>query len=112
MMKKLMMILGTLQHSIAMIIDLFLRELHVVELNLPKAEGINSTPYYTKGKQIMTEMSKKYDNVTYVEFDTMDYPVSYFGESIHYSTSGAEVLNKEFLEKIYPRLVEEINAKK
>ncbi len=87
-------------------------ELHVVELNLPKAEGINSTPYYTKGKQIMTEMSKKYDNVTYVEFDTMDYPVSYFGESIHYSTSGAEVLNKEFLEKIYPRLVEEINAKK
>jgi hypothetical protein len=29
--KKLMMILGTLQHSIAMIIDLFLRELHVVE---------------------------------------------------------------------------------
>ena len=87
-------------------------ELQVVEMNLPKAEGINSTPYYTKGKQIMMEMTKKYDNVTYMEFDTMHYPVSYFGESIHYSTSGAKVLNKEFLEKVYPRLVEEINAKK
>jgi hypothetical protein len=87
-------------------------ELHVVELNLPKAEGINSTPYHTKGKQIMLDMTRKYENVTYIEFETMDYPVSYFGESIHYSTAGEKVLNKEFLEKIYPKLVEVIHAKK
>ncbi len=86
--------------------------IYIVELNLPKVTGINSTPFHRKGKEIMVEMSKKYENVTYMEFETMDYPVSYFGESVHYSTSGEKVLNKEFLEKIYPKLVEVMYAKK
>ncbi len=36
----------------------------------------------------------------------MEYPPSDFGESNHYSPKGEKVLNKEFLEKIYPQMVE------
>ena len=42
----------------------------------------------------------------------MDYPASYFGESIHYSPSGEKVLNKEFIESIYPKLVKVLNNDK
>jgi hypothetical protein len=78
----------------------------VVILNLPKVIGIVSTPFQKKVKSIYLTNSEKYSHVTYIEFETMEYPPSDFGESIHYSPKGEKVLNKEFLEKIYPRMVE------
>lgn len=78
----------------------------VVILNLPKVIGIINTPFQNNVKSIYLSNSEKYSNVTYIEFETMEYPPSDFGESIHYSPKGEKVLNKEFLEKIYPQMVE------
>lgn len=87
-------------------------KMKVVLLNLPKIEGLQNTYFHKKAKEFYKSLPEIYPNVTYLEFDNMDYPASYFGESIHYSPSGEKVLNKEFIESIYPKLVKVLNNDK
>ncbi len=84
-------------------------ELQVVILNLPKVDGVLETPYHKKAKAVMTELPGVYTNSSYMEFEVMEYPTSYFGESIHYNPMGERVLNQEFMNIIYPKLVEKIS---
>ena len=81
----------------------------VVVLKLPQAMGIHSSYLYREEKKMILESLKDYTDVKYMEFNNMEYPLNYFGESIHFSTAGEKVLNKEFIEIIYPNLIEVMN---
>jgi hypothetical protein len=80
--------------------------IQVVILNLPKVEGLPKTPFLLSTREFMKTLPEKYPEVTYLEFEEMEYPPSYFGESIHYNPKGEKKLNQEFLEKIVPKLIE------
>jgi len=81
------------------------KNIPVLVLNIPRAEGLNDTLYF---KLITPEIKKivsAYANARYLEFPQMDYPVSLFSESIHYNGAGEKQLNSDFKKSIYPEIV-------
>ncbi|MCP5494065.1 MAG: hypothetical protein H7A23_05865 [Leptospiraceae bacterium] len=80
--------------------------LKLVVLNLPRAEGLNETPYFKEITPVIKKVTKKFANSIYLEFPEMDYSNSLFAESIHYNSKGEIRVNRDFTEGIYPKILE------
>jgi hypothetical protein len=82
------------------------KNIQVVVLNIPRAEGLNDTLYFQSVVRAIRLEVEKYPKTAYIEFPIMDYPNTLFAESIHFTTEGGIKLNKEFIESVYPKFIE------
>jgi hypothetical protein len=86
--------------------------IQVIVLNIPRAEGLNDTPYFSSVVPAIQKEVSNFKHATYLEFPFMDYPNLLFAESIHYTTEGGSRLNKEFIDYVYPIILEKIFIEK
>lgn len=81
-------------------------KLKLIVLNLPRVKGLNRTPYFNKIVPEIKQLTLSKQDTIYLEFPEMDYPISLFAESIHYNPKGEIKLNNDFMDYVYPKIIE------
>ncbi len=80
-------------------------KIKVTILILPKAGSLYDT---TALKPILKKLRSDFinrKNVQLLEFPELNYPRNLFSEGIHYNTNGANILNKEYMNTIVPKII-------
>lgn len=78
----------------------------VVLLEIPHAEGMATTRFYTEVRNGFRERARTQDHVELLEFPQHSYTLDHYAEGIHFNGLGEKRANQEFDTYIWPKLRE------
>ena len=80
------------------------KNVKVIVLDVPHFQGLNETLYFQEVNQEIKNLANKYNSL-YLQFPQTEYPIDYFSELVHYNTKGAKLLNQQFQDFVWEKII-------
>ncbi|NCN08399.1 MAG: DUF1574 domain-containing protein [Leptospira sp.] len=80
------------------------KKIPVIILEVPHADGLPQSAFYTKVRLEYKKIAEQYSNVYFQAFPSNSYSLDYFAEGIHFNGKGEIRVNEEFEKFIWPNI--------